>query len=89
MQIFYTSVEGQRATFQVRGTKFTPRKGIELLRKKKKIPWCKVECENKKEEIGTTPYFKKRKIAYIEKDEVRLPSFTLFRNRRFMLDEMT
>ena len=36
MQIFYTSVEGQRATFQVRGTKFTPRKGIELLRKKKK-----------------------------------------------------
>ena len=66
MQIFYTSVEGQRATFQVRGTKFTPRKGIELLRKKK-IPWCKVECENKKEETaGTTLYFKKkkRKIAY-------------------------
>ena len=40
MQIFYTSVEGQRATFQVRGTKFTPRKGIEqLLRKKHGVKW--------------------------------------------------
>ena len=63
MQIFYTSVEGQRATFQVRGTKFTPRKGIELLRKKKKFHGVKWKVRIKKRKQQGQPYtLKKEKL---------------------------
>ena len=71
MQIFYTSVEGQRATFQVRGTKFTPRKGIELLRKKKKkFHGVKWNVRIKKRKQQGQPYTLKKEKLHTQKDEV-------------------
>ena len=72
MQIFYTSVEGQRATFQVRGTKFTPRKGIELLRKKKKKKFhgVKWNVRIKKRKQQGQPYTLKKEKLHTQKDEV-------------------